>query len=619
MYQTGAIRKLGRVDNGDAFLDPDNLEKQRGITIFTHQAELKYHQLALTLLDTPGHVDFASQTEQVLPVLDYAILVISATDGIQGYTRTLWELLARYQVPTFIFINKSDVVGAKPAAVIEQLQNEFSAGCLLFNDPLPAETLEGIAMQDDQVLADYLEQNKIADQTIQQLIKQRKVFPCYTGAALKLTGVTTLLGGLEKWTTSSTFPPEFAARVFKISHDHQGNRLSWLRVTGGTLSAKAVLLGDEKADQLRVYNGTKFTVHQQLAAGSVGAVTGLTSSFPGQGLGNAKNLPAPAIRPVLSYAVHVAAADRHACLKALQELEDEDPQLQVTWHPHLQEIHVQIMGEVQLQVLQQILATRYHLAVAFDQGNVLYQETITAPVEGVGHFEPLRHYAETHLLLSPGPRGSGITVNSECSLDILDRNWQHQILTSIKAKEHRGVLIGAPLTDIKLTLIGGRANIKHTVGGDFRQASWRAVRQGLMELNQQGKCQLLEPWYSFRLVIASDQVGRAINDIQQMAGTFKILDSNNPQSAIITGEAPVATMRDYAQSVRAYTHGQGQLELMVAGYQPCHNTQEVIAQANYDPVADLDNTPDSVFCAHGAGYPVPWNKVPQMAHFPYQK
>ncbi|MBB1128290.1 elongation factor G [Limosilactobacillus balticus] len=619
MYKTGTIRKLGRVDNGDAFLDPNTLEKQRGITLFTHQAELTYNDLALTLLDTPGHVDFASQTEQVLPVLDYAILVISATDGIQGYTRTLWDLLARYDIPTFIFINKNDVIGADPSGVIKQLQKEFSPACLDFADPLTDEVRETIAMQDDTVLENYLSTGSLNDQTIQQLIQQRKVFPCYSGAALKLTGITNFLQGLEKWTVTPEFADEFAARVFKISHDDKGNRLSWVRVFGGKIPAKSVLLNEEKVNQIRIYNGAKFTPSQVLNAGQVGALTGLTSTSPGLGLGKTKLLPAPVIKPVLNYAVKVDKEDLHTCLNALKELEDENPQLQISWHPHIQEIHVQIMGEVQLQILQQLLQERYQLEVTFDEGNVLYQETITNKVEGVGHFEPLRHYAEAHLLLEPGKQGSGITISSDCSLDILDRNWQHQILTSLQAKEHLGVLTGAPLTDVKITLVGGHGHIKHTVGGDFRQASWRAVRQGLMELKEQNECQLLEPWYAFHLKVPNDQVGRTINDIQQMHGTFALDEANNQDLTMITGTAPVVGMRDYAQSVRSYTHGQGQLELVVAGYYPCHNAEDVIRDVNYDPVADLENTPDSVFCAHGAGFPVPWNEVPTMAHYPYRK
>lgn len=619
MYKTGSVRKLGRVDNGDAFLDPDELEKQRGITIFSHQAKLQYQDLALTLLDTPGHVDFASQTEQVLPVLDYAILVVSATDGIQGYTRTLWQLLDRYQVPTFIFINKTDVVGADTAKVLNELQQQFSTGCLLFTDEASAETQEAIAMQDDSVLENYLNQGTISDDDVRQLIKQRKVFPCYEGAALKLKGIDELLNGLERWTIAPTFGSEFAGRVFKISHDAKGERLSWIRITGGALPAKTNISADEKVNQIRRYNGAKFTIEQEIPTGGVAAVTGLVSTRPGQGLGNASDLPAPLIQPVLTYAVLVAKEDVHACLIALRELGDEDPQLHVAWSPHLQEIHVQIMGEVQLEILQQLLKERYNLNVNFDQGQILYKETVTTPVEGVGHFEPLRHYAEAHLLIEPGKAGTGIQYATDCSVDILDRNWQHQIITALKEKEHRGVLIGAPLTDVKITLIGGKGSIVHSVGGDFRQAAWRAVRQGLMMLKQQNACQLLEPWYQFRLTIPSDQVGRAINDIQQRHGTFTLGDDNGTATTLITGQAPVATMRDYARDVRAYTHGQGQLELVVSGYRPCHNSQDVITATDYDPVSDLENTPDSVFCAHGAGYPVRWDKLPQMAHFPYRK
>lgn len=620
MYQTGAIRKLGRVDKGNAFLDPDSLEKQRGITIFTHQAELQYEDLRLTLLDTPGHVDFASQTEQVLPVLDYAILVVSATDGIQGYTRTLWRLLDRYQVPTFIFVNKTDVVGADLAKVTTQLQTEFSAGCLPFSSSLSAETTEAIAMQDDEILANYLETGELTDATIRQMIKHRQVFPIYAGAALKLTGINELLAGLNQWTTPIKAGTQFAARVFKISHDTKGERLSWVRVTGGRLPAKTLING-EKADQLRIYNGDRFTIQQALTAGQVGAITGPTKTFPGQGLGQAQTLTAPQIQPVLSYAIiPQEGQDLHACLTALRQLEDEDPLLHVTWSPELNQLSVQLMGEVQLEIIKQLLADRFDLEVDFDHGNILYQETITQPVEGVGHFEPLRHYAEVHLRLEPGPRGSGLQFASECSEDVLDRNYQHQVLTSLRAKTQRGVLTGMPITDMKVTLVNGRSHIKHTEGGDFRQATWRALRQGLMMLKQTDSVELLEPWYQFRLVVPSDQVGHAINDIQRMAGDFKLNESSDGSGpTTITGHAPVATMRDYATDARAYTHGQGQLDLMIAGYQPCHNADEVITNFNYDPVADLDNTPDSVFCAHGAGYPVPWNQVPKMAHLPYQK
>lgn len=615
LYRTGARRKLGRVDNGDAFLDPDQLEKKRGITIFSHEAQLKYNDLGITLLDTPGHIDFVAQTEQVLQVLDYAILVVDATNGLEGTTLTLWRLLNHYHVPTFIFINKTDSVGADPQAVLKDLQQDCSPGCAMFSNPLSTDTIEAIASQDDDALTEYLESDQLKSATIQRLIRERKVFPCYAGAALKLTGVDDLLAGLAKWTVPFTPHQKFSARVFKVSHD-KNDRLTWLRVTGGQLQAKAALVDDQKANQIRDYNGAKFTIKQVVPAGDVCAVTGLDTTFPGQGLGAEEDLQQATFQPVLSYAVDPRGNDIHACLAALRQLEDEDPQLAVTWSEHLQEIHVHLMGEVQLEVLQQLLAERFQLQLGFDQGNILYKETITAAVEGVGHFEPLRHYAEVHLLMEPGQPGSGLTFADQCRTDILSHNWQQQIMTSLGAKEHRGALIGAPLTDVKITLVGGRGSIVHSVGGDFREATWRAVRQGLMELRAQDKCQLLEPWYQFRLTVSQSEVGRAINDIQQMNGTFK-LGTDTEVATTITGTAPVATMRDYAQEVRNYTHGQGQLECVVAGYQPCHNAEEIINNRQYDPVADLENTPDSVFCAHGAGYPVRWDRLPEMAHFPY--
>ncbi|MDD6431520.1 MAG: TetM/TetW/TetO/TetS family tetracycline resistance ribosomal protection protein [Lactobacillaceae bacterium] len=615
LYRTGARRKLGRVDNGDAFLDPDQLEKKRGITIFSHEAQLKYNDLGITLLDTPGHIDFVAQTEQVLQVLDYAILVVDATNGLEGTTLTLWRLLDHYQVPTFIFINKTDSVGANPQAVLKELQKACSPGCVMFNDPLSTDSIEAIASQDDNALTEYLENDQLKSVTIQRLIRERKVFPCYAGAALKLTGVDDLLAGLAKWTVPFAPQQEFGARVFKISHD-KNDRLTWLRVTGGQLQAKSTLVDDQKANQIRDYNGAKFTIKQAVPAGDVCAVTGLDTTFPGQGLGTEDDLRQATFQPVLSYAVDPQGNDIHTCLAALRRLEDEDPQLAVSWSEHLQEIHVHLMGEVQLEVLQQLLAERFHLRLGFDQGNILYKETITATIEGVGHFEPLRHYAEVHLLMEPGQPGSGLVFANQCRTDVLSHNWQQQIMTSLGAKEHHGVLIGAPLTDVKITLVGGRSSIVHSVGGDFREATWRAVRQGLMELRAKNQCQLLEPWYQFRLTVPQSEVGRAINDIQRMDGTFK-LGADNGVATTITGTAPVATMRDYAQEVRNYTHGQGQLECVVAGYQPCHNAEEIINDRQYDPVADLENTPDSVFCAHGAGYPVRWNRLPEMAHFPY--
>ncbi|CAJ1179150.1 Tetracycline resistance protein TetO [Companilactobacillus paralimentarius] len=625
LYRSGALRKLGRVDKGDAFLDPDELEKKRGITIFSHQANLKYDDLELTLLDTPGHVDFASQTEQVMSVLDYAILVISATDGVQGYTRTLWHLLEHYRVPTFIFINKVDANGVDQAAVLKQLQAQLSAGCVAFNSPesadIPEESYEEIAMQDDDILESFLDSGEIADETIQTLISQRQVFPCYFGSALKVTGVDDFLDGLKRWTIEPNYGTDFSAKVFKISHDEKGERLTWVRVTGGTLPNKTVLVKDQKANQLRVYDGAKFTTVPELTAGGVAAITGLTDTYPGQGLGQATDSLKPTIQPVLNYALNPQNNDIHACLTALRELEDEDPQLHVAWSNHLQEIRVQIMGEVQLEIIQQLLLKRFNLDVSFGEGSILYKETITKPVEGVGHFEPLRHYSEVHLLMEPLPADSGLVFASDCSLDVLPSNWQHQVLSNLQAKEHLGVLTGAPITDMKITLINGRASNVHSVGGDFREATWRAVRQGLMMAKQSDNCQLLEPWYRFRLEVTQDQVGRAMNDIQKMNGNFDAPNISPDQGELtlttITGFAPVSEMQGYAQTVNSYTHGQGQLECIVDGYRPCHNAETIIEAADYDPVSDLENTPDSVFCAHGAGYPVAWDEVPQMAHVGY--
>jgi len=625
LYQAGGIRKLGRVDKGDAFLDPDALEKKRGITIFSHQARLQYQNLELTLLDTPGHVDFASQTEQVLSVLDYAILVISATDGVQGYTRTLWRLLKHYQVPTFIFVNKIDANGVDQEQVLNQLQKVLSEGCIAFNDgnstDIPEDSFEDIAMQNDTVLDDFLNTGKLEDSTIQQMIKNREIFPCYFGSALKVSGIDTFLNGLEKWTTEDTYQADFGAQVFKISHDDKGERLTWVRVTSGVLPNKTVLIKDQKANQLRVYNGAKFDVVQEIPAGGVCAITGLVDTYPGQGLGNEKDSSKPTIQPVLNYALDPKENDIHTCLTALRQLEDEDPQLHVSWSSHLQEIRVQIMGEVQLEVLQQMMLQRFDLDIDFGEGSILYKETITKAVEGVGHFEPLRHYAEVHLLLEPAPQGSGLIFDTNCSLDVLPRNWQHQVLSNLGAKEHLGVMTGSPITDVKITLVGGKASNVHSVGGDFREATWRAVRQGLMMLKVHDDCQLLEPWYRFRLEVGQEQVGRAMNDIQKMSGNFETPEvsdnTDNSGMTLITGTAPVSEMQGYSQEVNAYTHGQGQLECLIDGYFPCHDAEKVITEANYDPVSDLENTPGSVFCAHGAGYPVQWEDVPQMAHVPY--
>lgn len=628
LYRSGQLRQLGRVDNGDAFLDTDALEKRRGITIFSHEAKLTVDDLELTLLDTPGHVDFASQAEQVFSVLDYAILVISATDGIQGYTRTLWRLLQRYQVPTVIFVNKMDVTGTDRDQVLDQLQAELSPGCIAFDagdgdgTTLPAGADEDIAMQNDDVLAAYLDSGELTDQTVREMISRREVFPCFFGSALKVAGIDSLLAGLKHWTTEPTYGPEFGAKVFKISHDEKGERLTWVRVTGGAIHPKDVLLDEQKAQQLRQYNSTKYTTSQTVTAGDICAITGLTGTHPGQGLGIEPDGQTPVLQPVLTYAVDPLDNDLHVVLAALRELEDEDPQLHVSWSSHLQEIRIQIMGAVQLEVLQQILTDRFHLTVAFGEGSILYRETITKAVEGVGHFEPLRHYAEVHLLLRPVPRGSGITIDADCSLEVLGRNWQHQVLSNLRAKEQLGVLVGAPITDLHITLVSGRASIVHSVGGDFREATWRALRQGLMTLRRSGDCELLEPWYRFRLEVGKDQVGRAMNDIQRMHGTFDASADTAPIAAgadltTLTGVAPVSAMQDYSQEVNAYTHGQGQLECILDGYRPCHNAEAVVAEQAYDPIGDLENTPGSVFCAHGAGYPVQWDTLPEMAHVPY--
>lgn len=773
LYRSGRIRKLGRVDHGDAFLDTESLEKQRGITIHAHQASVRCGDLDLTLLDTPGHVDFAAETERVLRVLDYAILVVSGTDGVQGHTETLWRLLARYQVPTFIFVNKMDAAGADRAAALADLRRRLSDA--IYELPAPAlafgpdsgagigadacrtdadaahsvplieasrwrhaEDVENVATLDESAMDEYLETGGITLTRLRTMIAERKLFPVYFGSALKLDGVDEFMTGLETYVREPQWPAAFGARIYKISHDAQHNRLTWLKVTGGTLKAKALLTNardssvpsggvpsqpdggtapqsvwQEKADQVRVYNGAKFDIATDIPAGSVCAVTGLTHTFPGEGLGMEPDAESPSIQPVLTYTVlppdtdldalaERAAAARtattvvsgtanpenetgdgesrkgtesdacatvppvptfddltlHKVITALRELEDEDPLLHVVWQERLREVHVQLMGAVQLEIIQQELHDRFGLDVVFGPGGILYRETITAPIEGVGHFEPLRHYAEAHIRLEPGAPGSGVQIATAVSENVLDRNWQRLIMTHLGEREHLGVLIGAPLTDVKLTLVAGRAHLKHTEGGDFRQATYRAVRQGLMELRVgvegrpsaaegqadaefvkeamdkgRGYCRVLEPWYRFRLEVPQDMVGRAMSDIQRMAGTFEMGDdagagfgsgaaastgsATDADYAVLTGECPVSEMRDYAMDVNAYTHGRGRLSCTFAGYRPCHDEERVVREARYDPECDLDNTPDSVFCAHGAGYPVKWYKVPEFAHVEY--
>lgn len=640
LYATGNVRKLGRVDHGDAFLDTNTMERQRGITIFTEPAIITTPNLTLTLLDTPGHVDFSAEMERTLAVLDYAILVISGADGIQGHTETLWRLLKRYNVPTFIFVNKMDAPAADKTKLLQQLKRRFSDGCIDFTgeqdgDETLANSMEDVAMQSETAMESYLESGTIPDETIQEMIADRALFPCFFGSALKMDGIDEFVAGFERYVREPEYDSAFGARIYKVSHDTQGNRLTWLKVTGGEFKAKTMLSGTErvgadlgeskigddgmwheKADQVRVYSGAKFATVDSVVAGTVCAVTGLTRTFPGAGLGKEHDGANPVLQPVLTYTLLPGECDIHACLVALRELEDEDPLLHVVWQPHLEEVHLQLMGAVQLEVIQQMMHDRFGLDVSFGPGGILYKETIAHPIEGVGHFEPLRHYAETHVLLEPLPAGSGMRFASVCSEDVLDRNWQRLILQHCREREHLGVLTGSPITDMKITLLVGRAHLKHTEGGDFRQATYRAIRQGLMEAKERGDCRLLEPWYGFRLEVPQDMVGHAMADVQRMSGSFDT-PSGDGEYMVLEGEAPVAQMRDYAMDVNAYTHGRGHLSCVFAGYRPCHNADEVIEQSAYDPESDLENTPDSVFCAHGAGYPVKWYKVPEFMHLDY--
>lgn len=640
LYATGNVRKLGRVDHGDAFLDTNTMERQRGITIFTEPAIITTPNLTLTLLDTPGHVDFSAEMERTLAVLDYAILVISGADGIQGHTETLWRLLKRYNVPTFIFVNKMDAPAADKTKLLNQLKKRFSDGCIDFtgahdDNAALADVMEDIAMQSETAMESYLESGTIPDETIREMIADRALFPCFFGSALKMDGIDEFVAGFERYVREPEYDSAFGARIYKVSHDTQGNRLTWLKVTGGEFKAKTMLSGTErvgadlgeskigddgmwheKADQVRVYSGAKFATVDSVVAGTVCAVTGLTRTFPGAGLGKEPDGVNPVLQPVLTYTLLPGECDIHACLVALRELEDEDPLLHVVWQPHLEEVHLQLMGAVQLEVIQQMMHDRFGLDVSFGPGGILYEETIAHPIEGVGHFEPLRHYAETHVLLEPLLAGSGMRFASVCNEDVLDRNWQRLILQHCREREHLGVLTGSPVTDMKITLLVGRAHLKHTEGGDFRQATYRAIRQGLMEAKERGDCRLLEPWYGFRLEVPQDMVGHAMADIQRMSGSFDT-PSGDGEYMVLEGEAPVAQMRDYAMDVNAYTHGRGHLSCVFAGYRPCHNADEVIEQSAYDPESDLENTPDSVFCAHGAGYPVKWYKVPEFMHLDY--
>ena len=616
LYRAGVTRRLGRVDHKDAFLDTDALEKARGITIFSKQALLTAGDTDITLLDTPGHVDFSTETERTLQVLDYAVLVVSGTDGVQSHTETLWRLLRRYHVPTFVFVNKMDLPGMERQELLAQLNRRLGEGFVDFGAE-QADRDEALALCDENLMDRMLDAGQLQDADLIPAIARRHVFPCWFGAALKLEGVDALLDGLDRYTRPAPALEAFGAKVFKVSQDEQGARLTWLRVTGGELKVKAQLTGEadgepwaEKANQLRLYSGAKYTLTEAIGPGQVCAVTGLTKARPGEGLGAERDSDLPVLEPVLSYQVLLPeGADVHAALGKLHRLEEEEPQLHVVWNETLGEIHVQLMGEIQLEVLRSLLAERFGLEVEFGPGGILYKETITEPMEGVGHYEPLRHYAEVHLKLEPLPRGSGMQFAADCREEVLDKNWQRLVLTHLEEKQHLGVLTGSPLTDVKITLIAGRAHLKHTEGGDFRQATYRAVRQGLML----AKSQLLEPWYAFRLEVPAENIGRAMSDIQRMEGAFDPPESGE-ETAVLTGFAPVSTMRSYPMEVVSYTRGRGHLSLTLDGYRPCHNAQEVIVAIGYEPEHDLDNPADSVFCAHGAGFVVPWDQVRSHMH-----
>lgn len=666
LYLSGQIRRLGRVDHRDTFFDTDALERERGITIFSKQAELKIGDWNITLLDTPGHVDFSAEMERTLQVLDYAILIISGADGVQGHVETLWKLLARYRIPVFLFINKMDQEGTDPEALLTELQSRLSGNCLDFSGSMDEGSLaqkrqlwENLALCDEAVMEYYLEHETVTEQQIVRLIRERKVFPCYFGSALKLTGVSELMEGLSRYMESPDYPQEFGARVFKITRDPQGNRLTHMKITGGTLRVKELLRGkgaaiteragtealrgvhgagqpgwEEKVDQIRIYSGKGYEMVKEAAAGTICAVTSLTKTYAGEGLGMEENIDQPILEPVLNYKLEIPeGCDAHVLLKNLRQLEEEEPLLHIRWNEETGEIHAQLMGEVQIGVLRAMIRERYGVEVVFGNGSIVYKETITAPSEGVGHFEPLRHYAEVHLLLEPGEPGSGLTFSSACSEDVLDRNWQRLVLTHLEEKQHRGVLTGSEITDMKITLLCGRAHPKHTEGGDFRQATYRAVRQGL----RMAECRLLEPVYEYRLEISADQAGRAMADIQRMHGSFRgpefvdaasggtahsradVTNAANPMGVssgmvILTGTAPAATMQGYQREVTSYTRGRGRLSCSLKGYEPCHNEEEVIAAIGYEPERDLENPTGSVFCAHGAGFVVEYDKVYDYMH-----
>ena len=612
LYLSGTVRKLGRVDHKDAFLDTYSLERDRGITIFSKQAVFSLGNRRINLLDTPGHVDFSAEMERTLQVLDYAVLVISGADGVQGHTETLWKLLKLYEIPTFIFINKMDQPGTDRESLLTELKERLDEGCIVFGKGKNVESLEEIAMTDEAVLDYFMEHETVRNEDICRLIRERKIFPCYFGSALKLDGVQELLAGFEEYMKPFDGKKEFGARVFKISRDDKGERLTFLKVTGGKLVVKMPINKEEKINQIRIYSGAKYEAVNEVEAGGVCAVTGLSSSYIGQGLGVEKGTAAPFLEPVLTYQMILPeGADTTKVLRELKQLEEEEPLLNIVWNPALEEIHVQLMGEVQTEILKTMIAERFHLDVEFGTGKIVYKETIKSPVVGVGHYEPLRHYAEVHLKMEPLEAGSGLVFDTDCSEDVLDRNWQRLILTHLQEREHPGVLTGAPITDMKITIVAGRAHLKHTEGGDFRQATYRAVRQGL----KSAESLLLEPWYSFVLEVPSEQVGRAMSDIGQMNGSFEGPEAEDKQGMVrLTGTAPASEMRDYQREVWAYTKGRGRITLTLKGYEPCHNAEEVIEEIGYDSERDVDNPTGSVFCVHGAGFLVKWDEVPEYMH-----
>ena len=612
LYKTGALRTLGRVDHGDAHLDTHELERARGITIFSKQARFETERLAVTLLDTPGHADFAPEAERVMPVIDCALLLVSGTDGVQGHTLTLWRLLQHYGVPVVLFFNKMDLPGADRAALLADARTALSDRCAALDDA------ESVALSSEALLEHFLNTGALDDALAADAVAKRELFPCLFGSARQLDGIDELLRALEHLAPVPVYPAELSARVYQIAHDPQGNRLTFLKVTGGTLAVRSAVRChrpdgeplEAKVTQLRLYSGAEFEAVQQVPAGDVCAALGLSGLLAGDTLGDAAPDRGAALEPVMSYCIRLPAdLDPQLALPKLRLLEEEEPQLRMVWDARLREIRVQLMGAVQLEILQSLIRMRFGWDVTFDTGRISYRETIAAPVEGVGHFEPLRHYAEVHLILAPLPQGSGLVFDTVCSEDVLDRNWQRLILTHLQEKQHLGVLTGSPVTDLRITLAAGRAHLKHTEGGDFRQATYRAVRQGLMK----AESILLEPYYAFRLTVPPEQIGRAISDIRAKSGSFDP-PVETPGGTLLQGRAPVSELRDYARDVAAYTRGRGRLSCEVAGYFPCHNTEAVVAALAYDPAADLENTPDSVFCSHGAGITIPWDQVEENMH-----